>query len=230
MASVLDLEFYIGPARGNSSTRRALPSEIAEALDLPLDASVADAVGAIRNDELAARLREALRLVQESMDRAAALATLIPGLVSRPRPRLRDRPDDAVVMIPFAPEARLATGTGEVVFEASREVSIAVAAGVLAPWARRDRLTCIRAAGDSMEPTIHDGDLVVVDTGRTDPRDGHLFAVRTKAGLVTKRLRRRAGRWLLASDNPTRRPHPMAEDDRILGQVAWCEPRRRDRY
>ena len=36
-------------------------------------------------------------------------------------------------------------------------------ATVLPSWARTDHLTCVRAAGDSMEPTIRDGDLVVVD-------------------------------------------------------------------
>ncbi len=223
IASVLELEFYIGPARAESSGRPRLPSEIARALDLPRDASVDDAVGAIRKDALASRLREGLGLVQELMDRATAAAALIPGLLSREPP-----PESAVVMIPFAPEVRLAAGTGEVVFEESPEVSIAVAAEALPSWTRPERLTCVRAAGDSMEPTLHDGDLVVVDAGRSDPLDGHLFAVRTAAGLVIKRLRQRRARWFLTSDNRAHPPHAVAEDDRILGQVAWCGPRGRD--
>ena len=128
-------------------------------------------------------------------------------------------------MIPFAPDVRLAAGTGAVVFEESPEVSIAVATEALASWARPDRLTCVQVAGDSMEPTIHDGDLVAVDAGRTDPLDGQLFAARTDAGLVVKRLRQSGGRWLLASDNPAHPPRPVAEGDRILGQLAWCGPK-----
>ena len=201
-----------------------LPAAITRALDLPPDASVDDAVGAIRKDAMASRLREAISLARESMDRADAAADLIPGLVSRGKPRMRERPDNAMVMIPFAPEVRLAAGAGEVVFEESPEVSIAVAAEALAPWARLDRLTCVRAVGDSMEPTVRDGDLVVVDADRTAPQDGQLFAVRTDAGLVIKRLRRRGGRWRLTSDNRAHRPHAVADDDRILGQVAWCGP------
>ena len=227
IASILELEFYIGPARADLSTPR-LPSEIVRALHLPGDATVDDAVGAIRKDAMASRLREGIGLVQELMERASAAASLIPRLISRERPPAEEGPESTVVMIPFAPEVRLAAGTGEVVFEESPEVSIAVAAEALASWARRDRLTCVRAAGDSMEPAIHDGDLVVVDAGRSDPLDGHLFAVRTDAGLVIKRLRQSRGRWLLASDNRAHPSYPVAQDDRILGQVAWCGPRGRD--
>ena len=72
IASVLGLEFYIGPARPGASTSPELPSEITRALDLPRDASVADAVGAIDKDAMASRLREGIGHVQELMDRAAA--------------------------------------------------------------------------------------------------------------------------------------------------------------
>ena len=59
ISSVLGLELYIGPARAESSTRPQLPPEIARALDLPRDASVADAVGAIDRDAMTSRLHEA---------------------------------------------------------------------------------------------------------------------------------------------------------------------------
>ncbi|MCE2539203.1 MAG: hypothetical protein J4G16_02085 [Acidobacteria bacterium] len=229
IASVLELEFYIGPARADSPARPRLPSEIARALDLPRDATVDDAVDAIRKDAMASRLREGIELVQELMERAAAAAAMIPRLVSRGRSRAGEGTECGVVMIPFAPEVRLAAGTGEVVFEESPEVSIAVSADALASWARPGRLTCVRAAGDSMEPNIRDGDLVVVDAARTDPLDGQLFAVRTDGGVVIKRLRQNRGRWLLASDNRAHPSQPVAEDDRILGQVAWCGPRGRGR-
>ena len=227
IAAVLELEFYIGPPRPESSTRRQLPPEITRALDLPRDAGIDDAVGAIRKDAMASRLREGIGLVQELMERAAEAAAWIPRLISGRRPSEGERPDSAVVMIPFAPEVRLAAGTGEVVFEESPEVSIAVSAEALPPWTRPERLRCVRAVGESMEPDIHDGDLVVVDPGRREPLDGQSFAVRTDGGLVIKRLRRRRGGWLLTSDNRTHPPQPVAEDDRILGQVAWCGPRTR---
>ena len=229
IASALGLEIYIGPARAESPAEPGLPPEIAAALDLPREASVADALGALDKDALTSRLRKGIGLARNLMDRAASAADLIPGPVSRADPPARAAPADDLAMIPFAPDVRLAAGSGEVAFEESAEVSIAVAAGALAAWARPERLTCVRAAGDSMRPTIHDGDLVAVDAGRVEPLDGHLFAVRTGAGLVVKRLRQAGGGgWLLISDNPAHPPRPAAEEDRIVGQVAWSGPRARD--
>ena len=224
MVSALDLELYIGPARAPSSTGAELPPAIADALGLPRDASVADALEALDRDALASRLRESVGLVQDFVDRTATAVALISGPASDGRSSARTRRDSAVAMIPFAPDVRLAAGSGEIVFDESPEMSIAVATDALPTWARPERLTCVRAVGDSMEPTIRDGDLVAIDAGRTEPLDGRLFAVRTDAGLVVKRLRQAGARWLLASDNPAHEPRTVAEDDRILGEVAWSGP------
>ena len=224
MASALGLEFYIGPARAASSTGMGLPPAIAEALGLPRDASIDEALEALDTDALVSRLRASVGLVQDLVDRTATAAALIPGSASSRRSPARVHHDSAVAMIPFAPDVRLAAGTGEIVFDESPEMSIAVATAALASWARPERLTCVRAVGDSMEPTICDGDLVVIDAGRTAPLEGHVFAVRTAAGLVVKRLRQSGGRWLLASDNSVHEPRTVAEEDRVLGQVAWSGP------
>ena len=63
-------------------------------------------------------------------------------------------------MIPFAEHVRFEADTGEVEFEESSDLSIVVAERVLPSWARAARLTCVRAAGDSLESA--DGGLVVV--------------------------------------------------------------------
>ena len=227
IASVLGIELYIGPPRATPLTSRGLPRAIAEALDLPSDAGIADALRALDKDALASKLRESVGVVQDLMERTAKAVAPIPDPAPNAGPPARARRGGSVATIPFAPDVRLAAGSGEIVFEESAEVSIAVAAGALASWAQPERLTCVRVAGDSMEPTIHDADLVAVDAGRTDPLDGHLFALRTDGGLVVKRLRRTGARWLLSSDNAAYAPRPVGEDDRILGQIAWCEPRDR---
>ena len=210
-------------SRVEPSSGTGLPSAVAEALDLPRDASMTDALRAIDKDALTARLREGIGLVQELMDRTATAVAPISGRGPDAHSPERVPHDDAVAMIPFAPGVRLAAGTGEVVSDESSEVSIAVAVEALASWAQPERLTCVRAVGDSMEPAIRDGNLVAVDSGRTDPLDGKLFAVRTGAGLVVKRLRRQpGGRWLLTSDNPAhaypvRWPKTTVSSDRWLG-------------
>ena len=139
-----------------------------------------------------------------------------------------ERTKAAAVVIPFAADVRLAAGSGELVWNETAEMGISVARSALAAWARPDRLRCARVAGDSMTPTIGDGDLVALDAGRTEPLDGQVFGVHTDGGLAVKRLRSLHGRWHLESDNPAHERQPVTEDVRVVGQVAWWGPRTAD--
>ena len=227
VASVLGLQLYLGPARSDSPDQSGLPPEVVQALDLPPNAGLSDVIAAIDKDTMALKLRETIALVQELMERTAAAAALVSDIASHRRRPEGEVTKGAVTLIPFATDVRVAAGTGEVVFDESPELSIAVAAEALPPWARPDRLFSVQAAGDSMAPTILDGDIVAVDPGRTEPLNGRLFAARSDAGVLVKRLRRAEGAWLLSSDNPVHPPRPVAAGDRILGEVAWCGPRGR---
>ncbi len=228
MSSVLGLEFYIGPARKGKLSPPAVPPEIAEVLRLPKDAHVADAVGLIDKDLMAAQLRTGMGVVRDLVDRAAVAADLLPSLVAAERDAPPGRREDAVAIIPFAPHFQRPAGTGELVFEQSSEMSIAVARDAVAPWARPEHLTCFRATGDAMAPTVQDGDLVAVDQHRTRPLDDELFAVLTESGLSVKRLHQSEGHWFLVSDNPAHLTRPLGDRDSIVGQVAWCGPHGRD--
>lgn len=228
MSSVLGLEFYIGPARKGKPPPPGLPPEIAEVLHLPKDAHVADAVGLIDKDAMAAQLRQGMGVVRDLVDRAAVAADLIPGLVSGEREAPAPRRENTVAIIPFAPHFQRPSGSGEVVFEQSSEMSIAVARDAVASWAQPEHLTCFRAAGDAMEPTVQDGDLVAVDQHRTRPLENELFAVLTESGLAVKRLHQAEGHWFLVSDNPAHLSRPLGDRDSIVGQVAWCGPHGRD--
>ena len=117
---------------------------------------------------------------------------------------------------------RFEADTGEVEFEESSDLSNAVAERVLPSWARADRLTCVRVAGDSMERT--DGALVVVDKDRRVAVEEQVFVVRIGEALVVKRFRQIGDRWNLVSDSLAHLPRPMTADDRIVGRVAWCGP------
>lgn len=215
IASVMGMRLSVGPAeRGGKAPQ--LPPEITRALHLPSDASVVDAVGLIEKDVMASKLRDGMRLVQELTERAATAAELLPQLTGAASTTTR--------MMPFAEHVRCKADTGEVEFDESTDLSIAVAEKVLPPWARADHLTCVRADGDSMEPTIQGGDLVVVDKDQRVAVDGQLFVVRTGEGLVVRRLRWIRERWNLVSDNPAHLSKPMTEGDLIVGRVAWCGP------
>ena len=85
-------------------------------------------------------------------------------------------------------------------------------------------LLALKVAGSSMEPGIHAGDLVVVNTDDTKPVDGGVFLVNYEGEVIVKRLKRDAGRWWLASDNPDRSRYPdKALDDNafIIGRVVY---------
>lgn len=84
------------------------------------------------------------------------------------------------------------------------------------------RLSAIAVHGDSMEPTLRDGDEILVDTGLSPLRDG-IHVVRVDGALLVKRLEvRRSGPITLLSDNsgypPIVRP---AEEIEVVGRVVW---------
>ena len=67
------------------------------------------------------------------------------------------------------------------------------------------RLIAIPVKGESMEPGLYDGDMVIVNTADTTMADGGVFAVNYEGEAVIKRVTRDAGQWWLSSDNPDQR-------------------------
>ena len=82
-------------------------------------------------------------------------------------------------------------------------------------------LMLLNVIGDSMFPTIEEGDSVLIDESRRAPRSGRVYGLRTLDGPLVKRLRKRQGRWWADSDNGEYKPRLMREDDQTLGQVVW---------
>lgn len=94
---------------------------------------------------------------------------------------------------------------------------------------RPDRMIAMRMHGASMEPTLYDGDLIVVNMDSTTPKDGVAFLVLYEGEPVVKRLMRDAGAWWLASDNPDQRRYPRKLCDdatRIVGEVVYRQSER----
>ncbi len=83
-------------------------------------------------------------------------------------------------------------------------------------------LTVIAVEGDSMEPTLHDGDEILVDRTPRPLRAG-IHVVRIDGVLLVKRLEpAAAGLVRVISDNAAygRSEYPLA-DVEILGRVVW---------
>ena len=76
--------------------------------------------------------------------------------------------------------------------------------------------------GESMEPTLADGCLILVDRSQREPREGRIYVMRTEDGLVVKRLGKDdRGRWEVRSDNPDWKPVPLTYGSDIVGEVRW---------
>ena len=63
-------------------------------------------------------------------------------------------------------------------------------------------LIAIEIKGESMEPNLYDGDLIVINTADTRLVNGEVYAVNYEGEAVVKRMVREAGQWYLCSDNP----------------------------
>lgn len=95
--------------------------------------------------------------------------------------------------------------------------------------AKADQLIVIYAEGESMWPTINDGDVLLVDRSWVDPVDGQVFVLAGSDGAIVKRLARGAlGQWVLRSDNGDKGEYPdrqqlLSNDNehRIIGKVIW---------
>lgn len=83
--------------------------------------------------------------------------------------------------------------------------------------------------GYSMEPTIPNGSVLLINTANTEPRNNTIFAlVSQHRGLVVKRLIKKDDAWLARSDNPDGNPDFQINDGepvKIIGRAVWMGAR-----
>jgi phage repressor protein C with HTH and peptisase S24 domain len=84
--------------------------------------------------------------------------------------------------------------------------------GMRRAWIERnklqaDHLIAILVKGESMEPSLYEDDIVIINTKDTKAVDGAVYAFNYEGEAVVKRLTRDAGQWWLTSDNPDQRKY-----------------------
>jgi len=87
-----------------------------------------------------------------------------------------------------------------------------------------DRLKMVRVAGDSMEPTLRDGDWLLIDISQNRPAREGIYALQADGTAWVKRLsvnlRDRAVKVI--SDNPLYPPQDLPADQvKVIGRVVW---------
>lgn len=143
-------------------------------------------------------------------------------------PPLLEHPDQAFVAIASV-EVRASMGGGNVVED---EVRHGEPYHFRRAWVRDalgtapEHLRILRVEGDSMEPTLRDGDVVLVDLTRKAPTPPGVFVLFDGIGLVAKRLEH-----VPNSDPPTLRIlsdntrygvyERTAEEVNLIGRVRW---------
>ena len=216
ICDALGLEFYIGPPRNDSAASDPQVNEDVAPYGRSPQRPAADnqtldelrsGFTGLRND-----IREGLSAIEARLEQPKEAST---GSESE---LLTLREHDVP---PFAWLGRAAGGAGDPIFGDLTERRYAFHKSIIPDWAQRDSLLSIEVTGDSMQPTINDGDILLVDRSQTEPLSGQIFLVHTPDGLIVKRLRRTKGRWMLISDNGGHKPRPVGPDDRIVGRFVW---------
>jgi len=126
-------------------------------------------------------------------------------------------------------EVRAAAGGGAVVSSEQIVDHLAFKTDWVRHTLRRNpaNLILIEAMGDSMEPTIADGDLLLVDTTEGKVRDNAIYALSVDGDLIVKRVQRAiaSGGVTIISDNPRYQPQQLDAREvtqlRVIGQVCW---------
>jgi len=135
-------------------------------------------------------------------------------------------PSDAVLIERLT--FRASAGNGALVIEPTGEM-VSVRAELLRRLSLKPEYARqIEADGDSMLPTIHHGDPLLIDVSpqaRARFVDNKIYAFTIGDEAYVKRLRREPGRIVMVSDNRDypERPVPAGEPFRIIGRVKWGE-------
>lgn len=92
--------------------------------------------------------------------------------------------------------------------------------------ANPSNLALISAVGDSMEPTLSSGDLLLLDKSEYKVRDDAIYVISVNGALLVKRVQLLLdGTVVIRSDNPAYQPQIVKQPDieqlKIVGRVVW---------
>lgn len=147
----------------------------------------------------------------------------------RPQPlagRTIEHDTGDIILVPMV-EARLSAGTGSFETGDGQERFYAFRLDFLRRKGIPTQMALMRVSGDSMEPEIKDGDVVLIDQTQTTPTPGKLFAVGVEDMVYIKEVNAAPGKLVLSSYN---KAYPALEVDargdlvngiRIIGKAVW---------
>jgi len=132
-----------------------------------------------------------------------------------------------LTMVPLV-GARLAAGPGSLMTEGDVKGYFAFRQDWLCRKGDPDRMVLMKVFGDSMEPDIRHGDMVLVSQSATQIYGHAIYAVGVNEEIYIKQIETLpGGRLVLRSLNPRYEPievslgGDLADSVRIIGRVIW---------
>lgn len=134
--------------------------------------------------------------------------------------------DFDLIKIPMV-NAVLSAGTGSLETDGESERSYAFRRDFIARKGCAKNMVLMRVSGDSMQPEIMDGDVVLLDQSKRTAIPGRIFAVGFEDAIYLKRIDLLPGQAILKSVNPDYPPVTLdlrgqnGDQLRLIGQVLW---------
>jgi len=121
--------------------------------------------------------------------------------------------------------ARLCAGGGSFETEGQVEGYYSFRADWLRSRGNPANMVLMEVVGNSMEPEIREGDMVLIDQSRSDILSGGIYAVGVEETVMVKRVERLPGTLVLRSDNTDYSPIHLSGDEldnvRVIGKILW---------
>ena len=134
--------------------------------------------------------------------------------------------DSQFVDVPMV-EARLSAGGGSFETSGRQERSYTFRRDFLHRLGQPSQMVLMRVDGDSMEPELQDGDIVLLDQSQSAPRPGKIYAVGVEDMVYLKQIDKAPGKLILRSLNPVYTPleveitEQLEQTVRIIGRAIW---------
>lgn len=151
-------------------------------------------------------LADALQCTAEWILDGVNPPSLVPG--DRPRPVI---PASDKVFVNRVSGIHVAAGSGAVIYDFEE---LDDSHSFRREWMQKEGLEpahckLVEVKGDSMFPTLNDGETIMVNTRERDPKHNRIYVLITEDGLRVKRLMQRSDKtWEIHSDNQAKHLYP----------------------
>lgn len=152
--------------------------------------------------------------------------TIRPSSDSKPPCTGQPAGDTEIIFIPRL-KARLSAGGGSFEVETECNGKFAFRKDWIRTKGNANDMVLMEVSGDSMEPDICDGDMVLIDQSKNQVIAGGIFAVGVEETIMVKQLDMEPGTLVIRSKNKRYqdikipRGSDLAENVRVIGRVIW---------